>query len=96
MLNPSADIAREVLDYLRSEHSYGNKVTGKLASAAVPGASATVTASVIDVLSFFIATRLSLRLVVAKRRAKSQMRCMQAKDAWFAVAPTGFEPVLPP
>ena len=31
--DPSADIAREVLDYLQSEHSYGNKVTGKLLEA---------------------------------------------------------------
>ncbi|MCI0490100.1 MAG: BREX system P-loop protein BrxC [Blastocatellia bacterium] len=27
--NPSAEIAKEVLDYLKREHSYGNKVTGK-------------------------------------------------------------------
>jgi hypothetical protein len=27
--NPSADIAKEVMDYIRREHSYGNKVTGK-------------------------------------------------------------------
>ena len=31
--NPSADIAREVLDYLQSEHSYGNKITGKILEA---------------------------------------------------------------
>src|SRR5215211_7545493 len=35
--NPSADIAREVLDYLQSEHSYGNKVTGKLLEARFGG-----------------------------------------------------------
>jgi hypothetical protein len=28
--NPSAEIAKEVLDYLQGEHSYGNKITGKL------------------------------------------------------------------
>ncbi|MEW6425901.1 MAG: BREX system P-loop protein BrxC [Bacillota bacterium] len=28
--NPSAEIAKEVLDYLNREHSYGNKVTGKM------------------------------------------------------------------
>ena len=27
--NPSAPIAKEVLDYIKREHSYGNKVTGK-------------------------------------------------------------------
>lgn len=27
--NPSAEIAKEVLDYIRREHSYGNRVTGK-------------------------------------------------------------------
>jgi len=27
--NPSADIAKEVLNYLNSQHAYGNKVTGK-------------------------------------------------------------------
>ena len=27
--NPHAEIAKEVLDHLKSEHSYGNKVTGK-------------------------------------------------------------------
>lgn len=27
--NPSAEIAKEVMDYLNYEHSYGNKVTGK-------------------------------------------------------------------
>lgn len=27
--NPNAEIAREVLDHLNNEHSYGNKVTGK-------------------------------------------------------------------
>jgi len=35
--NPSADIAREVLDYLQSEHSYGNKITGKLLEARFGG-----------------------------------------------------------
>jgi hypothetical protein len=35
--NPSADIAREVLDYLQSEYSYGNKVTGKLLEARFGG-----------------------------------------------------------
>jgi len=35
--NPSADIGREVLDYLQSEHSYGNKVTGKLLEARFGG-----------------------------------------------------------
>jgi hypothetical protein len=29
VLNPSADIAREILDYLKKEHVYGEKVTGK-------------------------------------------------------------------
>ncbi len=29
VLNPSADIAKEVMDYIRREHAYGNKVTGK-------------------------------------------------------------------
>ncbi len=29
VLNPSAEIAREVLSYLEAQHSYGNKVTGK-------------------------------------------------------------------
>ncbi|MBI4586093.1 MAG: BREX system P-loop protein BrxC [Planctomycetes bacterium] len=28
--NPQAEIAREILEYLRREHSYGNKVTGKI------------------------------------------------------------------
>jgi hypothetical protein len=28
--NASADIAKEVLDYLKQEHAYGNKVTGKM------------------------------------------------------------------
>jgi len=28
--NPSAEISTEVLDYLKSEHAYGNKVTGKV------------------------------------------------------------------
>lgn len=27
--NPNADVAKEVLDYLKGEHEYGNKVTGK-------------------------------------------------------------------
>jgi len=27
--NPNAEIAREILDYLKREHQYGNKVTGK-------------------------------------------------------------------
>jgi len=27
--NPSADIAKEIMDYIRREYSYGNKVTGK-------------------------------------------------------------------
>ncbi|MCG3145056.1 MAG: hypothetical protein HONDAALG_02597 [Gammaproteobacteria bacterium] len=27
--NPSAPVAKEILDYIRREHSYGNKVTGK-------------------------------------------------------------------
>ncbi|MBD0371455.1 MAG: BREX system P-loop protein BrxC [Pyrinomonadaceae bacterium] len=27
--NPTAEVAREVLDYIRREHSYGNKVTGR-------------------------------------------------------------------
>ncbi len=27
--NPSADIAKEIMDYIRHEYSYGNKVTGK-------------------------------------------------------------------
>ncbi len=35
--NPSADIAREILDYLQSEHSYGNKITGKLLEARFGG-----------------------------------------------------------
>lgn len=30
--SPSAEIAKEVLDYLRREHSYGNRVTGKTLS----------------------------------------------------------------
>jgi len=29
VFNTSADIAREIMDYIRYEHSYGNKVTGK-------------------------------------------------------------------
>ena len=29
VLNPAADIAKEVMDYIRREHAYGNKVTGK-------------------------------------------------------------------
>src|SRR2546421_1420549 len=29
VFNTSADIAREIMDYIRHEHSYGNKVTGK-------------------------------------------------------------------
>lgn len=28
--NPSAEISKEVLDYLKNEHAYGNKVTGKI------------------------------------------------------------------
>ena len=28
--NPSADIAKEILDYIKREHSYGNRVTGKV------------------------------------------------------------------
>jgi hypothetical protein len=28
--HPSAEISKEILDYLKSEHAYGNKVTGKL------------------------------------------------------------------
>jgi len=28
--NPSADIAKEILDYIKREHSYSNRVTGKL------------------------------------------------------------------
>ena len=28
--NPSAEISKEVLDYLKGEHAYGNKVTGKI------------------------------------------------------------------
>ncbi|MEW6209584.1 MAG: hypothetical protein AB1631_14550 [Acidobacteriota bacterium] len=28
--NPAADVAKEVLDYLKREHSYGNKITGKI------------------------------------------------------------------
>ncbi len=28
--NPSADAAKEILDFLKREHSYGNKVTGKI------------------------------------------------------------------
>lgn len=28
--NPAADVAKEVLDYLKREHSYGNKITGKV------------------------------------------------------------------
>jgi hypothetical protein len=27
--NPNADIAKEILNYMQSEHSYGNKITGK-------------------------------------------------------------------
>jgi hypothetical protein len=29
VLNPNAPIAKEVIDYLRAEHSYGNRVTGR-------------------------------------------------------------------
>ena len=29
VFNASADVAKEILDYIRHEHSYGNKVTGK-------------------------------------------------------------------
>jgi hypothetical protein len=35
--NPSADVAKEVLDYLQNEHSYGNKVTGKILEARFGG-----------------------------------------------------------
>jgi hypothetical protein len=35
--NPYAEIAKEVLDYLQSEHSYGNKITGKLLEARFSG-----------------------------------------------------------
>ncbi|MCI0698477.1 BREX system P-loop protein BrxC [candidate division KSB1 bacterium] len=29
VLNPSAEIAREILDFMKREHAYGNRVTGK-------------------------------------------------------------------
>jgi hypothetical protein len=29
VFNPSADVAKEIMDYIRHEHAYGNKVTGK-------------------------------------------------------------------
>jgi len=35
--NPSAEVAREVLEYIKQEHAYGNKVTGKTLEAHFQG-----------------------------------------------------------